>query len=531
MRFFLSLFTSVLLFGLQAQNEIILQPLTISNLPGLQSFAHASYSGEWYLFGGRLDGLHRRQPWASFDNVGHNDEIIIVDPQNLSFKKISLQNLSTSVYDQIRSTNMEFYQEDSLLYLVGGYGYSTGAGDHITHPSLIAVNLAQLSSLSANVAAPASAFKVINHSDFAVTGGHLKKIDSTFYLVGGHRFDGRYNPMNGPSFTQTYTNAARRFRINWTNGLPQVTWESPITNSNLLHRRDYNVLPEIKTNGEYGLIAYSGVFQVGVDLPFLTAVQVDSSGATEVQGFSQYYNHYHCANIALYNAQLNEMHSFFFGGIAQYFDQNGVLTQDNNVPFVNTIARVSRDSLGVYREFKMNVEMPALLGAGSEFLPNPNLSDYAHGILDLNAMSGDTILIGHILGGIESTAANIFFTNTGTQSSATNRLFAVYFIKNQASIGGIFNEASIQNVFWQIAPNPSQNNFRIWYQQAEGGGRYQIKIYDERGALLQSEEWLAPAEQGSFDQEVSLNRFEAGAYFLELSYQDKAISTQRLILR
>lgn len=531
MRFSISLVLYLAFSSLFAQNEVLLQPVTIANLPGLQSFAHASYNGEWYLIGGRLDGLHRRQPWASFDNVGHNDEILVVDPQNLSFKKISLQNLNTSLYDQLRSTNMEFYQEDSLLYLIGGYGYSSNAGDHQTHPNLVIVNLAQLSALSANAAAPSSAFTVINNNDFAVTGGHLKKIGSTFYLVGGHRFDGRYNPMNGPSFTQTYTNAVRRFRLDWSSGSPQVNWENSIVDSQLLHRRDYNVLAEVRQNGDYGLIAYSGVFQVGVDLPYLNAVQIDSSGATEVPAFSQYYNHYHCANVALYDNQANEMHNFFFGGMAQYFDLNGVLTQDNNVPFVKTIARVTRDSSGLYREYKLNTEMPALLGAGSEFFPNPALSEYAPGILDLNAMNGDTLLIGHILGGIESTAANIFFTNTGSQSSASNRLFAVYLIKSQATIGGQFNEASIQKISWQIAPNPSGNEFRIWYQQAEGNGTYQLKIYDEKGLLLKAESWIAPSERGNFKQEITLNRFSAGAYILELSYQGKAISTQRLILR
>ncbi len=531
MRTFLTSLLLILYLPLAAQSNLILQPTNIPNLPGLQSFAHASYNGEWYIIGGRTDGLHRRQPWASFDNAGHNEQIFIVDPQNQSFKSISLQGLNTALFDQLRSTNMEFYQEDSLLYLIGGYGYSTGAGDHITHPNLVVVNLSQLSTLNNNDMAPASAFQTVFHNDFAVTGGHLKKMGSSFYLVGGHRFDGRYNPMNGPSFTQTYTNAVRRFQLNWQNGNPQITWHSPINDAVNLHRRDYNVLSEIRTNGDYGLIAYSGVFQVGVDLPYLSAVQIDSSGASEIAGFSQYYNHYHCANVALYDAQANEMHNFFFGGMAQYFDQNGVLTQDNNVPFVKTIAQVTRDSLGVYREFKMNTEMPALLGAGSEFFPNPSLIEYAHGILDLNSMTNDTVLLGHIYGGIESTAPNIFFINTGVESSASNSIFAVYMVRNQGQIGGLFNEASVQNISWQIAPNPSHNKFRIWYQQAAGNGEYQMKIYDERGGLLKTEGWQAPNEKGSFYQEFVLDRFNSGVYFLELWFQGQAISSQRLIMR
>jgi hypothetical protein len=37
---------------------------------------------------------------------------------------------------------------------------------------------------------------------------------------------------------------------------------------------------------------------------------------------------------------------------------------------------------------------------------------------------------GHIVGGIESSAANIFFTNTGTQSAASTRTFKVLLVRD-----------------------------------------------------------------------------------------------------
>ncbi|MFT5648286.1 MAG: hypothetical protein ACI976_002985 [Aureispira sp.] len=56
-----------------------------------------------------------------------------------------------------------------------------------------------------------SYFKQITDNIFAVTGGQLGKIESTFYLVGGHRFDGRYNPMGNTTYTQTYTDKIQKF--------------------------------------------------------------------------------------------------------------------------------------------------------------------------------------------------------------------------------------------------------------------------------------------------------------------------------
>lgn len=85
---------------------------------------------------------------------------------------------------------------------------------------------------------------------------------------------------------------------------------------------------------------FSGVFQPIVDLPYLNSVTIDSQGYTIDNSFQQYYNHYHCAVLPMYSASNNEMHNIFFGGIAQYYDDLGVLVQDNNVPFVKTIARV-----------------------------------------------------------------------------------------------------------------------------------------------------------------------------------------------
>ncbi|MBK8671321.1 MAG: hypothetical protein IPN89_18525 [Saprospiraceae bacterium] len=102
------------------------------------------------------------------------------------------------------------------------------------------------------------------------------------------------------------------------------------------------------SDGKEGLTAFSGVFQESVDLPFLSCVNIDSDGYAVQPGFSQYYNHYHCAHIPIYSGSSREMHTVFFGGIAQYFDENGTLTRDDNVPFLNTIARVKRKKMVVW---------------------------------------------------------------------------------------------------------------------------------------------------------------------------------------
>ena len=113
---------------------------------------------------------------------------------------------------------------------------------------------------------------------FAVTGGHLGKIGNTFYLIGGHRFDGRYNPMGHPTYTQTYVDGIRKFTINNSGSQLSYANYTSITDEVHLHRRDYNLLPQIFPDGTEGYTLSSGVFQPTIDLPFLYPVDITASG-------------------------------------------------------------------------------------------------------------------------------------------------------------------------------------------------------------------------------------------------------------
>jgi hypothetical protein len=220
-------------------------------------------------------------------------------------------------------------------------------------------------------------------------------------------------------------------------------------------------------DGSEGVTAFSGVFQPTVDLPFLNCVNIDSNSYTVNNTFQQYYNHYHCATLPLYSVSNNEMHNVFFGGIAQYYYSLGVLVQDNNVPFVKTIARVTRNAAGTMAEYKLPVEMPSLLGAGAEFIPIASIPQFNNEVFKLDDLAADSTLVGYIYGGISSTAANIFFTNTGTQSTASGQIFKVYVIKNSTVGVHDLNEQSIGTLKMQVFPNPNDGNFAVKFYLKE----------------------------------------------------------------
>ena len=488
------LFIIFLAFAAKAQDtpfDIQLTPIQVEGVGGLQAFAFGQHDGKWLVVGGRLDGLHRRQPFASFDIAGHNTQLIVVDPAGNQSWKASLDILPTSIKEQLSATNMEFYQEGDILYLIGGYGYSATAGDHITYPNLTAINIPQTIQAIQNNLSIQPFIRQIKDDKMAVTGGYLHKIYDTFYLVGGQKFIGRYNPMgpnNGPGFIQEYTNAIRKFTLEDDGNTLKVTHQPEIYDRAQLHRRDYNVASQILPDGREGLTAFSGVFQESVDLPFLTCVNIDSDGYAVQLGFNQYYNHYHCAHVPLYSAKDNEMHTLFFGGIAQYYDENGLLVRDDNVPFVNTIARVTRSSDGSMAEYKLPVTMPGLLGAGSEFIPISTIPSYENGVLKLDEINSDTIKIGYIYGGISSSAPNIFFTNTGTQSNASSQIFQVNLIKNSPTSVHDVNVQSKNGLGMVIYPNPSDEFIHLSFDLPVSSD-VTLTIFDINGTLLKTYGW------------------------------------------
>jgi len=520
--------TPVYTYSEEAPFEIELNSITIPELGGLQSYAFGQADGKWLLVGGRLDGLHKRQPWASFDIAGHNNQLIVIDPIAKSTWSANIKFLRASLQEQLSSTNMEFYQDGDYLYIVGGYGYSETDGDHTTFDNLTAINVPEVIDAIISETDFSTSIIQVNHPDFQVAGGKLEKIDDVYYLMGGHKFIGRYNPMgpnHGPGFIQEYTNAIRRFKIshNNTGGIDVTKLMFTVDTANF-HRRDYNAEPQILENGEEGITMFSGVFQHDEDLPFLNSVTVTSDDYYENDSFEQYYNHYHCPVLPIYSEENNEMHTIFFGGIAQFYDSLGTLVQDDDVPFVNTIAKVTRDENGKMTETKLPIVMPSLLGAGAEFIPNPDFPHFDNNVFKLDSLSSERTLVGYIFGGIQSSQPNIFFINDGTQSSANSEIYEVYLKKNSTSSVENTNISSTDNFNIKLYPNPTHTS--LFIDNIDMIHISEITILDLEGKILQNE--LIDSQQSQL--KIDLELLSSGAYVLRIKTGNEFI-TKRFIIK
>ena len=436
--------------------QVQINPITIANFPGIHSYAFAQHNGKWLIIGGRIDGLHARQPFNAFPATSNNTNIYVVDIATQQFWSASVNVLPTALKEQLQATNFNFYQDENTLYVIGGYAFSATANDHITFNKLTAIDVPNLINAIVNTTTIAPYFKQLTDENLAVNGGQLGKIGNTFYLVGGHRFDGRYNPMNNPTFVQTYTNGIKKFSIDNSGMQLSISNYQVITDAVHLHRRDYNLLPQIFPNLEEGYTISSGVFQINVDLPFLYPVDIKESGYFPQTGFNQYLSNYHSAKACMYDATENRMHNLFFGGMSQYYYNGTTLIQDDAVPFVNAISRVTRFADGSLQEFQMPETMPSLKGSSAEFIYNKNLPHYGNEVIKLNDITANEFVIGYILGGIQSPTLNPFSVNETTTTSANPTIYEVKLIKNMPlsshSIDG-------KNPFaMDIYPNPTQSN-------------------------------------------------------------------------
>lgn len=530
---FLSLISFVFLsFTLQAQTpfSVNVQAVNIPQAPAIQSFVHAEWQGKWLLLGGRTDGLHRRQPFASFAAEGNNTQIYVVDVAAGQVWQRPVTELPTGLQEQLQSSNMEHFQHLDTLYLIGGYAYSASAGDHITFPYLTTVHVPTLIQAIIQGQPIAGHFQQLQDDRMAVTGGELGRIGDVFYLVGGQLFNGRYNPMgpdHGPGFEQVYTNAVSRFRISSSQGQLAISdYETWFDEANL-HRRDYNLAPQIFPGGQLGYTAFSGVFQHNQDLPFLNTVDITPAGYTVNNDFVQYLSHYHSAKAPLYETANQTMHTLFFGGISQfYFNENGQMTEDTDVPFVRTISCVSRNDNGEMIETRMPVDMPGLLGAGAAFIQADNTPVLTNGIINLDAIPADQpMLVGYVVGGISSTQPNVFWLNGDDLSNASGSILGVYLTKTTAT--GVKPIPGGNPLTLELIPNPAQQEVKVKFGAPIKGTAF-FYVQDSTGRIIRTFD-AEVEEHGVYTTAMVLDDLPKGLYYMHITVGHYTRSQKLLI--
>ena len=266
-----------------------------------------------------------------------------------------------------------------------------------------------------------------------------------------------------------------------------------------------------------------------MDLPFLYPVEITGEGYAPVTAFNQYLSTYHSAHVALHDAGGNRMHNLFFGGISQYFYQDGEVVENADVPFVRTISRVTRDSDGQYAEYKLASEMPSYLGASAEFFIHTGLPMAGEGIIDLDQVEEDSFLVGHIVGGIFSEAMNPFTFNNTEVTHAFDSVYQVVLVREEETTGIESGPTGYHNFTVEAIPNPqSGNDFRLKID-APVGGTLDIYLTSPEGEVFVNEQ-ITGLEAGESVLEIELERAHKGIVYLTAILDGRFVSTTTILM-
>ncbi|NPA34718.1 MAG: T9SS type A sorting domain-containing protein, partial [Chlorobi bacterium] len=150
--------------------------------------------------------------------------------------------------------------------------------------------------------------------------------------------------------------------------------------------------------------------------------------------------------------------------------------------------------------------------------------DYIDGqILHLNRIpEGDRVLIGYVIGGINSSAPNIFWINDGTQSRADQTVYAVYLKKGESRDIEVSYIEPPSEIKLAVNPNPVEDVLYAEIQLPEGEGFY-VRIVNMKGETVYFKQ--IPMVIGVFRMAMDVRELSQGAYILEVGSKNAGRKT------
>ena len=209
-----------------------------TSAPELQSFVHGVNGSQWLLFAGRtnnqagsdIGGIHNTDAThyeaTSFLPLSYNDSVFVYDIETDQRWGVSVDTLIKALERDYCShipqsifitSNPEFVQRDSMLYVLGGYGPNPypETENYQTFDSIAMINVPRMIRLVKHVAKKepyGSTMGIISIGTDTIlkcAGGELYIINDTFYLAGGQNFFHNHPHQNNTCHNlQLYQTAA-----------------------------------------------------------------------------------------------------------------------------------------------------------------------------------------------------------------------------------------------------------------------------------------------------------------------------------
>lgn len=494
-------------YGQMPPFTISIEAISGTTIPGLHSFAFAKSGDKWLIIGGRTNGLHGLNSSGGFPPEYKNDNVIIVDTTTWMSYAADLNQLPKAIADPMRSTNMQYIQQGSYLYMVGGYGWDSTATIFVTFPTLTAIHVDNMINAVINAQPIATSIRQVTDTNFVVCGGDLGKIGNDYYLCFGHDFRGRYSDPPSPLFTQVYSNKIKKFNMTDDGTTITLSGFTYQTDTNNFHRRDLNVAPIVNPDGSFGLGAYGGVFQKDINFPYREPITINAGGTTINSTYQQVMSQYTSALLPVYDSATQNMYTTFFGGISLY-DYNigtSLVVLDSAVPFISDVTTLTAHPGGTFEETVLPVQLPGLLGSNAKFVLNDAVARYTNDVIHIRNMPNIKTLAGYIFGGIRAQTGNF------GSSSANDTVYRIYITPNNNTAVDELN-GNIQNVM--IFPNPfSENSILVFSLKQQGNVK--ITLLDIAGKEI---EIVSNKKMNVGNHQLNLDakKLNAGIYFCKI---------------
>jgi hypothetical protein len=432
--------------------EVVIETEDFSLPNGLHSYVAGVYDDQWLLLAGRTNGLHGFNDGNdNFPPQEQNTVVYVVDIKNKTVSSKSLSDptsgLTQEKIDSLSVTSPQFYQWENNLFMCGGYGVDTSSGEFSTKTSFTVIDIPGLIRWVKDTTSTETAIQYIRQiSDpfFQVTGGSMYRVDKErSLLIFGQNFQGYYVPESNGQ----YTEQVRVFKIEYEDTDLKVKLYEPEEPNPNFRRRDLNVVPVIDGypfKDNFKFVALSGVFTEDGGA-WTVPVEISLHGKATMADpddphtFKQGMNNYTSATVEIFDERHGDMYIVLFGGISFGYFDNGVFTTDSELPFINQVTTIQIDKHGKFKQFIMNGQYPEILstgsnpgnpllfGAGANFFPSDEVSSYKNTVLKMHKIGKKPVLVGYIVGGIQSTLPN---TNTTSDSAASPYIFKVTLVPN-----------------------------------------------------------------------------------------------------
>lgn len=412
---------------------------------GLQSFVVGTDRGKWLLLAGRINGLHGFGSNNNFPPDTQNTTVFVVDPRTQTVTTRSLTDagsgLTPAQIDLLSVTGAQSYQSGKTLYICGGYGVDTGTTSFTTKAAFTGIDIPGLIHWVTNPRNGETAAQYIRsvfNPIFQVSGGVMvERSPHHVLLMFGEDFEGNVTA----SSTGTYSGQVRRFIVK-DHGRhlkfkrQKARPKNPDPN---FKRTNLNVVPAIDRRGRQSYVAFSGVFTPGFGV-WTVPVEITRAGTptmanpADAATFKQGMNNFACPTLELYSPKSGNFYTVLMGGISYGFFQDGTFNTDAELPFINQVTTIQRDSNGMFSQYLMDGTYPViqstgsnpgntlLFGAGATFIQAEGLHSYPNGVLNYDELERGPVVVGYIVGGIQSTLPN---TNTSSDTAASPYIFTV----------------------------------------------------------------------------------------------------------